>query len=140
MRHLAALLEFLADIEKSLRFIGSLLCRSVLTLSRDQSVVRLHHRYYKATRGDLCLGPRHRFQRPRTTVGSQITHAKGFMNVSLADVFMNIVIGNEDGRVAVSAVALGVKSLIVVDNAGQQCRARLYFVLMRQALIGKRRV
>src|SRR5262244_247679 len=101
MRHLAALLQFLTDIEKSLCFIGSFLSRSVLALSSDQSVVRLHHSDHQAARGDLCLGPRYGLQRTCTTVCRQITHAKGFMNVSLADVFMNIVIGNEDGRVAV---------------------------------------
>ena len=59
------------------------------------------------------------------------------MHVSLADVFVHRVVRDEAGTVP-RAIALRVKSLVVVIHAGKQCRRRLIAVLSSDRRIGQR--
>lgn len=61
------------------------------------------------------------------------------MNVSLADVFMRCVVGDE-AEVIVLAGSLGVNRRVVVSHAREQCVERLLLVLVCDAGIGQCRL
>src|SRR2546423_3228757 len=60
------------------------------------------------------------------------------MRIALTDVLMDGIVGDEPGRGG--AVALRIKDLVVVIDAGQKSGAGLHFVLVGYTLIGKRRI
>ena len=86
------MLEFLADVEKSLRLgLGAL--RGRIFLLRDgEAVVSLHHGYNQPASRDLRPCPRSRLRRQSSTVVRDTGQRKLLMNIALADVLMYPVV------------------------------------------------
>jgi hypothetical protein len=145
MGDLAPGLELLADIEKVRGFGRSSLLIRVLALRHDQAVVGLSDGDDQAAGGDFRPGARHGEGGGRAAVVRDIGEGERLVNVSLADVLMYSVIGDEagcwtTGRAGLTTCCERSRSLrvdvgrVVVD-VGQKQRPSLHAVFARQAQI-----
>src|SRR5579872_2137969 len=124
MCDLAALLQLLADAQKTMGFFQGPLHSSVFALGGGKSVITLHDSYHKSARSDFSAGFGRYFKGRASTVFRDVRQGDIFIHVALADVFMYSIIC--DIATARCTVSLCVVESCVVVDVGQQRGATLY--------------
>ena len=135
VRHLAALFQFLADIEKAPALAGGALRGVILPLRHHEVVIGLDHRHHQPAGGDFGAGPRHCFRGPRAPIFRDALQRDVLVNIALAEILVHSVGAHK--APGGCAIALGIKKSGVVVHPRQQGGAALYAVFFRGAVGGQ---
>ena len=139
--HLAALLELLADPEKSLCLFIRSLHRFVFVLGGEKSVEGLGHRNSESPQSNFRFRSRYCLGGRGAAVIRKILQRQALMDIPLCEIFVNPVIGNENLRRDIWIVGvcrLGVYGRHVVGDIRQHRRPALHQIFVRQTKRGNR--
>ncbi len=133
---LAAVLEILCEFQKFLALGGGFLGEVQPALRCQNTKVALDDGDYQAARGDFGSSARCRGRRGGPAKASNAGKIEGFVDVSLAYIFMHRVVRDVADGCAWS-VALGVENFVAVADRRQKSVASLGTVFMSQGRIGQ---
>ena len=103
----------------------------IFSLGNNQPVVSLGHRNHQSAGRNFGFGSGLRQRRGRAPVVRNVGERQGFMNLRLADVLVDSVIGNKFRRVLNGgarpgrrdvSIGLGINILIVINSLREECR------------------
>src|SRR6185369_3574019 len=119
MCHFSAFFEFLTDLEKMIRLENSFLGRAIFAPRDDMGVISLNHGDDQTSSSHFRPGLGESLCSAGAAIFGEDTGRKLLMDVSLRNVFMDGVVGDENRLVAVQAVALRIQVLHVVVHIGK---------------------
>src|SRR5581483_1014321 len=105
----ASTFELLTDIQESGGFGGGPLLVGVFALGYEQAVIRLRYGYNQAAGCDFCPRAGLRRSRRRTPVIREIGQRETLVDICLADVLMDRIVGNKTERRAPYHSSLAVR-------------------------------
>ena len=137
MRDFAALLKIACQFQEAVAFVGSFLRRHPsFRTRRSENVIALNNGHDQTARCDFRASFGDGRVRRRSTSSGDAGNIERFMHIALADVFVHRIVRDES-HLVIDAGSLCVDSGVVVVDAWQQGRERLFFVFVCDLRVGQ---